>query len=620
VLVRGTSSTPNQAERNYAAGVTRRISGWLSDLGIEHRVIDDEKVSTRTLKEARVAMLTYNPRLRTTELATLHGFVKRGGRLIVFYSADPKLAHLMGVRLHAYRADPTGTRWTRMSFLDRALPGAPSVVHQRSRNIRAITPRRRGRVVAFWENAAGHRREPAWVQTDTGFWMSHVLLDDGDTWHKQQLLVALLGQFDPSVWPVAAQAAKRRAETLGVFESYTETVRMIRSKAPRTVSAATAAASLAQARKTRASLEVLVQKGDHAAAFSQADILYHQLMQAYAATFEAGRHRVRGVWDHFGLGLYPGDWTRTCRELDALGVTDVFVNALWPGKALYPSSILPVDDAVGLYGDPLKDAVTAGKAQGLKIHLWKVCWNLDGAPEEFVADLRREGRLQRRDTGGVAMPWLCPSHPDNLRHEKDALREVLKRYPIDGIHLDYIRYPGSYACYCSGCRTRFEEHLERRVNRWPRDVRKGADREAFTRWRCGNITRLVRDVSVLARRARPGIQLSAAVYGKYPSCRDSVAQDWPGWVNEGLIDFVAPMNYTTDHGDFEKLLKSQVALLKDDSRLCPGIGVTAAESRLGVPAVLQQLETARQHGAGGFVLFDLNEVLSREILPYLGLD
>ncbi len=619
VLVRGTSSAPNDAERNYAASVTRCVGGWLSELGIEHTVVDDDRVSTRTLKEASVAVLTYNPILRATELAALDGFVKRGGHLVVFYSADPKLAHLMGVRLHDYLADPEGSRWTRMRFIKRAVPGAPSVVYQRSRNIRPVTPHRRGRVAAYWEDTAGRRREPAWVESDAGFWMSHVLLDDGDTWHKQQLLVAILGVFDPSVWSMAARAAVQRAETLGVFNSYTETERMIRSRAPRTGSAATVASALAAARKTRAGLDALSQEGDHARAFAQADRLYHQLMQAYASTFQADRLRIRGVWDHFGLGLYPGDWKRTARELESLGITDLFVNALWPGKALYPSAVLPVGDAVARYGDLLGDAVTEGRAHGLRVHLWKVCWNLDGAPEEFVAELRREGRLQRRESG-LAVPWLCPSHPDNLRHEKDGLREVLKRYPIDGIHLDYIRYPGSYACYCSGCRQRFEEHLGRRVNRWSEDVRTGVDREAFTRWRCSNITRLVRDVSALARKARPGIAVSAAVYGKYPSCRDSVAQDWPAWVNEGLIDYVVPMNYTESLDGFETLIRSQVELLNDDARLCPGIGITAAESRLGVPMVLQQLEAAQRRGAGGFVLFDLNEVLSREILPYLGLE
>lgn len=619
VVVQGTQSTPNQAERNYAAGVTRRMSGWLSELGLTHRVVDDDELSATLLRGASVAILTYNPNLPAAERAVLKAFVQRGGRLVVFYSADPRLARLMGLKLGAYRADPQALRWTRMRFVEGALPGAPQLVYQRSRNIRPVTPRRKsGRVVAYWEDANGRQREPAWVRTRAGFWMTHVVRDDGDTWHKQQLLVAVLGALDATVWPVAARAARLRAETLGTFTSFAEAERVIRRRAPRTGRAGNAAAALAVVRQSRMQLDALLEGEQYAAALQQSDVLYRQLLQAYAATFDLRTLRLRGVWDHFGLGLYAGDWPRTCRELDAFGITDVFVNVLWPGRARFESDVLPVDDVVAIYGDLLAASIKAGHARGLKVHLWKVCWNLDGTSAALMARLRRAGRLQRRDDG-AELPWLCPSHPANLRYEKDGLREALRRYPVDGVHLDYIRYPGSHACYCRGCRDRFEAHLERPVARWPEDVRKGVDRQAYTRWRCAQITRLVRDVSVLARKLRPGIRVSAAVFGKYPSCVDSVAQDWPAWVNAGLIDFVAPMNYTADHAAFVTLLTSQTALVDRDARLCPGIGVTAAESRLGVPAVLRQLEAAQQCGGGGFILFDLNEVLSREILPYIGM-
>ncbi|NQU39354.1 MAG: family 10 glycosylhydrolase [Lentisphaerae bacterium] len=618
LLIRGTTSTPNDAERNFAAAVTRRVDGWLTELGVAHEVVDDDALSSCRLKPARVAVLTYNPNPPAAELRLLEQYVKGGGRLIVFYAADVGLARLMEVRLGAYRADPTARRWTRMRFEPAGVAGAPGSVLQRSRNIRPVTPLgRTGRVVAYWEDVDGQRGEPAWVETTSGYWMSHVLLDDGDTWHKQQLLVALLGALDPSVWPIAAAAALCRAETLGQFRSFSETERQIRSRAPRTGSAAGVAATLGAARRIRLQVKTLIDQAEYVAAIEQANILYGQLIEAYASTFQVWQQPLRCVWDHSGLGLYPGDWSRSGHVLDQHEVTDLFVNASWPGKALYPSTLLPVDDRVALYGgDPLRDALAAGHAHGMKVHLWKVCWNLDGAPAALMTRLDRGGRLQRSD-GGETLPWLCPSHPDNLRYEKDALREALTRYAVDGIHLDYIRYPGSHACYCDGCRRRFEAHLGRRVAVWPADARRGHEQPVFNRWRCAQITRLVRDVSSFARQMRPGIQISAAVYGKYPSCVGSVAQEWPAWVNDGLIDFVVPMDYSTSLEAFTSLVTEQVALVNEPRRLCPGIGVTAAESRLGVPAVLQQLEVVKQSGAGGFVFFDLNEVLAQEILPYL---
>ena len=57
-------------------------------------------------------------------------------------------------------------------------------------------------------------------------------------------------------------------------------------------------------------------------------------------------------------------------------------------------------------------------------------------------------------------------------------------------------------------------------------------------------------VSREAKKIRPGLKISAAVFGSYPGCRESVAQDWPAWVKAGYLDFVCPMDYTTSDEEF----------------------------------------------------------------------
>ena len=52
--------------------------------------------------------------------------------------------------------------------------------------------------------------------------------------------------------------------------------------------------------------------------------------------------------------------------------------------------------------------------------------------------------------------------------------EVARRYPVDGLHMDYIRYPDGQCCYCDGCRKRFEADSGRRVSDWPADCYSGA--------------------------------------------------------------------------------------------------------------------------------------------------
>jgi len=82
-------------------------------------------------------------------------------------------------------------------------------------------------------------------------------------------------------------------------------------------------------------------------------------------------------------------------------------------------------------------------------------------------------------------------------------------------------------------------------------------------------------VSRAARKIRPGLKISAAVFGSYPGCRNSVAQDWPEWIKAGHLDFVCPMDYTAKDGEFAALVRSQIKLVAGRVPLYPGIGATA---------------------------------------------
>ena len=94
--------------------------------------------------------------------------------------------------------------------------------------------------------------------------------------------------------------------------------------------------------------------------------------------------------------------------------------------------------------------------------------------------------------------------------------EVARKYEVDGLHFDYIRYPDRDKCYCDGCRSRFEQHTGKQVANWPTDCYSGELRDAYTQWRCDQITRLVKAVHDEAKQIRPGIAISAAVFGSLP--------------------------------------------------------------------------------------------------------
>jgi uncharacterized lipoprotein YddW (UPF0748 family) len=188
----------------------------------------------------------------------------------------------------------------------------------------------------------------------------------------------------------------------------------------------------------------------------------------------------------------------------------------------------------------------------------------------------------------------------------ESMLEVAEKYPVAGLHFDYIRYPDSSTCFCDGCCERFEKESGKSVENWPKDCHSGARKEEYNDWRCRQITALVAAVHEGAKKTRPEIKISAAVFGAYPDCRSSVAQDWPAWIKAGYLDFVCPMDYTENDDYFRSLVKSQIELAEKKIPVYPGIGATATKINLSAEQVRKQIGLARELGAEGFTIFNFD--------------
>jgi uncharacterized lipoprotein YddW (UPF0748 family) len=356
--------------------------------------------------------------------------------------------------------------------------------------------------------------------------------------------------------------------------------------------------------------------GQYSAVVDEGRRLQDALLIRLALAQKPRRPEFRGVWDHSGTGLYPGDWNRTAKILADSGFQAVFPYCGSPAETLYAAPLLPSADAFRKYGDQLDQALRAGHKNGLEVHAWIICWRMENAPASVRDRLRRQGRLQVSDTG-VPLDWLCPSHADNLSLMRAQIRDIATRYPVDGIHLDYIRYKDSHHCFCTGCRARFEASIGHSLRRWPAEVQSGPLQERYTAWRCEQINRLVAAVAQDIKGIRKELKLSAAVWGYYPLCIKSIGQDWGAWLRLGDLDFACPMNYTADPNQFNRWMKTQMALPGSAGKIMAGLGVTAMESRLSPAQTIEQIQILRRSGASGFLLFDLNRTLERETLPYL---
>ena len=254
----------------------------------------------------------------------------------------------------------------------------------------------------------------------------------------------------------------------------------------------------------------------------------------------------RAMWNHSGTGAYPGDWERSAKLLAENGFNMILPNMLWGGLAHYPSDVLPRSAQFRKYGDQIEQCCAAANRHGIEVHVWKVNYNLLTAPKEFVAQASPRRPHAGEQPGRAVAIGSALRTPRTRQLELESMLEVARKYPVDGLHFDYIRYPDGAHCYCDGCRRRFEAASGRKVldRDWPKECFSGARKEEYNDWRCRQITSLVAAVSREAKKIRPGLKISAAVFGSYPGCRESVAQDWPAWIKAGYLDFVCPMDYT----------------------------------------------------------------------------
>ena len=603
-------SASRGGEFRTAQQTAETVGEMLAELGLGSDAVEDEAIVNGALGQRQVAILAYNPGISPQATEGLVRFVEQGGKVLLCYQLPSELGKVLGFGEPTYHRPERPAQFAEIRFDATDIEGIPASVRQASWNITAAKPTdHHARVIAQWYDDAGEPAgQPAMLLSDRGAFFSHIILRD-DRDRKKRMLAGILGHLAPGLWKHMADHALQSGVQVGHCQDYDSLVHFLHGSQSGAVSE-----QLETAQQLLMTARQRVDGENYPQAVTLASEVHEHLVKAYLLAQPSKALEGRAFWNHTGTGAYDGDWDRTAKELTEAGFNMVLPNMLWGGRAHYASDVLPRSTTFEKYGDQIAQCVAAARKYGLQVHVWKVNWNLSGAPQDFVVRMRRERRNQV-SVDGKDHDWLCPSHPENFQLELTSMLEVARKYEVDGLHFDYIRYPDRDKCYCAGCRARFEEQTGKKVANWPDDCYAGPLRDIYAQWRCDQITRLVKAVHDEAKRLRPEIEISAAVFGAYPSCRESVAQDWPAWVKAGYLDFVCPMDYSQSDLEFTALVTNQLKLVNGRIPVYPGIG----QWRLSDDRTVGQIFHARALGAPGFTIFDLSRESVQSAVPAVGL-
>lgn len=305
------------------------------------------------------------------------------------------------------------------------------------------------------------------------------------------------------------------------------------------------------------------------------------------------------------------------RRCAAAGFKSVMFQVRGNGTVLYASRFEVWSDQFGFKAplfDPLSYAVRAAHANGLKLHAWvnvMTGWGGTGAPasKRQIFHTRPEWflRTDRSELAKEGNYWfLNPCLREVRTYLTNICAEVVTGYPVDGLHLDYIRYPhGAVSERCPGD-ARSRDLFVRQTHRSLSDV------AAFRAWKAGAVTQLVRQIREMVNGLPRRVVLTVAVNSNLDRIKQDVLQDWPRWARSGLVDAVFPMNYTERDALFDQRSRACVAAA-GRTPVVMGVGVYAHQrANRSSRATVRQMNAALRSGAAGVCLFSYTSALKGE--------
>jgi uncharacterized lipoprotein YddW (UPF0748 family) len=295
--------------------------------------------------------------------------------------------------------------------------------------------------------------------------------------------------------------------------------------------------------------------------------------------------------------------------------------------------------------DPLETVLTAAHAAGLRVHAWvnlnlvssavdlpiarehlvyrhpdwlmvprEIAQDVAKVPAESPAYVGKLARWTRAQTGELEGLYVSPIIPAAVDYLQSIVRDLARRYPLDGLHFDYARYPNARFDYSRLALAEFRSTVRPRVDaslRRQLDVREKVDLFAYAdalpddwrMFRVSRMTSLMRRLRAVVRTERPGMLVTVAAKPEPNEAYDDRLQDWGTWLQEGTVDVVCPMAYTPEAARFAEQIAAAHAAA-NGRPIWAGIGAY----RLSPSQTVDNIQTARRLGAAGIVLFSYDSL------------
>ena len=327
------------------------------------------------------------------------------------------------------------------------------------------------------------------------------------------------------------------------------------------------------------------------------------------------------------------------------GFNTLIVQIRGRGDAYYKSRVEPraieLKDQPATF-DPLALTLEEAHKRGLKVHGWlntSLLANLDAlpthpdhvynkhpewlaVPKPVAAELynmsprdpayrQKIVEWSKANRGELEGVYTGPANPKVRDHIYNIWMDVLKHYPVDGLHFDYVRFASPDFDYSRTSLENFRKWLEPQLTSDERRELKNTLKTnvlaapemfpaKFADFQRAQVTTLVQRIYRDVKKRRPNALVSAAVFANDENAYTRRFQDWRRWLQMGILDVACPMAYSTDTAVFQKQIEVATTTAHGaNRRVWAGIGAY----RIPSESAVEKINVARALNAEGFILF-----------------
>ena len=258
--------------------------------------------------------------------------------------------------------------------------------------------------------------------------------------------------------------------------------------------------------------------------------------------------------------------------------------------------------------DPLEYLIEKNINPDLTIHAWFTTFVITGHdleklhPEhiyftnpQWVTCNFSQDKMDYKSYMGA---YLDPGIPQVQEYTKNVILDLVTNYKVDGIHLDYIRYPDSHYGFS-----------ELALEAYKRDV-KFQDADAWKQWKEDQITNFMKDIYSNIKKISPDVQVTAAVISNLDEA-ERYSQNWIKWLQEGYLDRAYLMEYSTSTSTIEKHL-TFLSNYDLNEKIVVGLRCWSTAYKYPAYKINEKMKLVHKKSFKGFALFSYTGIRESE--------